>query len=258
MHFEIKNLNCGYGAREVITNFNASLKDGEILCILGCNGVGKTTIFKTILGFLRALGGMINADGVNVLAMSDKQRAQLMSYVPQAHTPPFAFSVFDVVLMSANARLGAFEKPSRKDEKIALNALEVLKMGDFKDRIYTDLSGGERQMILIARALAQGSKLILLDEPTANLDFGNQIKVLKQVKSLSKQGYIVIMTSHQPEQAFFVGAKVALLGRDGRYIYGNADEIITSENLHQIYGAEICVVENEIKGRLMKSCVAVL
>lgn len=257
MKFEIKNLSCGYGSRAVIEGFNAELKDGEIFCILGCNGVGKTTIFKTILGFLRALGGEILADGQNVLAMSDKRRAQLMSYVPQAHTPPFAFSVFDVVMMSANARLGAFERPSSADEQNAKNALETLKMGDFAERIYTDLSGGERQMVLIARALAQGSKLILLDEPTANLDFGNQIKVLTQLKSLSAQGYIIVMTSHQPEQAFFVGAKVALLGRDRHYIYGNADEVITSENLRRIYNAQIAVVQNEINGRKIRSCVAI-
>ena len=258
MKFEIKALNCGYGTRCVIENFNASLTDGEIFVLLGSNGVGKTTIFKTVLGFLKPLGGQILADGENVLEMSDNERARLISYVPQAHTPPFAFSVFDVVMMSANARLGLFERPSLKDEQIALQALETLKMGDFKERIYTDLSGGERQMVLIARALAQGSKIILLDEPTANLDFGNQIKVLKQVNELAKRGYIVVMTSHQPEQVFYTNAKVAMLGRDKHYIYGNADEVVTDENLQAIYNADIRVIVNEIDKKAVKTCVAVV
>ena len=259
MRLEIKNLSCGYNDRAVIENFNASLADGDVFCLLGSNGVGKTTTFKTILGFLKPLGGEILADGANVLAMtSDKARAQLISYVPQAHVPPFAFSVFDVVMMSANARLGMFERPSKEDESVALGALETLKMGDFKDKIYTDLSGGERQMVLIARALAQRSKIILLDEPTANLDFGNQMRVLRQIKELAAHGYIVVMTSHQPEQVFYVGAKVAMLGRDKSYIYGAAKEVVTSENLREIYGTDIRVVRNEIEGEERYSCVAIL
>ena len=258
MKFEIKNLCCGYGTRLVIKDFNAELKDGEILVLLGSNGIGKTTIFKTILGFLKPLSGEILADNHQVLNLSDNQRARLISYVPQAHTPPFAFSVFDVVMMSANARLGLFERPSTKDEQNALNALERLKMEDFKDKIYTYLSGGERQMVLIARALAQNSKIILLDEPTANLDFGNQIKVLKQVNKLASAGYIVVMTSHQPEQVFYTNAKVAMLGRDKHYIYGQAGEVVTSENLHQIYNADIRVIENEIEGKRVRSCVAMM
>ncbi len=258
MRLEIKNLSCGYNDRAVIENFNASLISGDVFCLLGSNGVGKTTTFKTILGFLKPLGGEILADGENVLAMSDKARAQLISYVPQAHVPPFAFSVFDVVMMSANARLGMFERPSKEDEDVALGALETLKMGDFKDKIYTDLSGGERQMVLIVRALAQRSKVILLDEPTANLDFGNQMRVLRRIKELAAHGYIVVMTSHQPEQVFYVDAKVAMLGRDKSYIYGAAKEVVTSENLREIYETDIRVVRNEIEGEERYSCIAIL
>ena len=152
MKFEIKNLSCGYDKKVVIENFNANLQDGDIFCLLGSNGVGKTTTFKTILGFLKPLGGKILIDGKDALKMSEKERASFISYVPQAHTPPFAFSVFDVVMMSANARLGIFERPSKEDEKIAIDALKTLNLESFKDKIYTDLSGGERQMVLIARA----------------------------------------------------------------------------------------------------------
>lgn len=256
MKFEIKNLTCGYGAREVVKNFNAALKDGEVLCLLGGNGVGKTTTFKTILGFLKPLGGEILTDGKDVLHMSDKERAMLISYVPQAHMPPFAFSVFDVVMMSANARLGMFEGPGKDDFAAAEEALDKLNVSEFKDKVYTDLSGGERQMVLIARALAQQSRIILLDEPTANLDFGNQMRVLRQIKDLSSRGYIVIMTSHQPEHVFYTDAKVAMLGQE--YIYGEAKRVVTSENLKRIYGTDIRVVQNEIEGNVYYSCVAMI
>jgi ABC transporter, iron chelate uptake transporter (feCT) family, ATP-binding protein len=255
--FEIKNLSCGYDKKVVIENFNANLQDGDIFCLLGSNGVGKTTTFKTILGFLKPLGGEILIDGKDALKMSEKERASFISYVPQAHTPPFAFSVFDVVMMSANARLGIFERPSKEDEKIAIDALKTLNLESFKDKIYTDLSGGERQMVLIARALAQRSKVMLLDEPTANLDFGNQMRVLKEIKKLAKQGYIIILTSHQPEQVFYLNAKVAMLGRDKNYIYGEASEVMNGENLKKIYGVDIRVVKNIIDEREHYSCVMV-
>ncbi|ORI04031.1 ABC transporter ATP-binding protein [Campylobacter concisus] len=246
MKFEIKNLSCGYDKKVVIENFNANLQDGDIFCLLGSNGVGKTTTFKTILGFLKPLGGEILIDGKDALKMSEKERASFISYVPQAHTPPFAFSVFDVVMMSANARLGIFERPSKEDEKIALDALKTLNLESFK--------GGERQMVLIARALAQRSKVMLLDEPTANLDFGNH---LKEIKKLAKQGYIIILTSRQPEQVFYLNAKVAMLGRDKNYIYGEASEVMNGENLKKIYGVDIRVVKNIIDEREHFSCVMV-
>ena len=175
MKFEIKNLSCGYGKKLVVKEFSAELKDGEILCLLGPNGVGKTTVFKTILGFLKPFGGEILADGRNFFALNDKERAKIVSYVPQAHTPPFAFKVLDVVLMGRSPFIGTFENPSAKDVKIALQKLEMLGMSEFADKIYTDISGGERQMVLIARALAQKASTVMLDEPASNLDFGESM-----------------------------------------------------------------------------------
>ena len=112
-------------------------------------------------------------------------------------------------------------------------------------------------MVLIARALGQRSKVILLDEPTANLDFGNQMRVLKEIKKLAKQGYIIILTSHQPEQVFYLNAKVAMLGRDKNYIYSEASEVMNGENLKKIYGVDIRVVKNIIDEREHYSCVMV-
>ena len=258
MKFEIKNLSCGYGKKLVVKEFSAELKDGEILCLLGPNGVGKTTVFKTILGFLKPFGGEILADGRDFFALSDRERAKIISYVPQAHTPPFAFKVLDVVLMGRSPFIGTFESPSTNDAKIALQKLEILGISEFADKIYTDISGGERQMVLIARALAQEANAVMLDEPASNLDFGNQVKILKAVKELAANGHKIIMTSHFAENAFYIDAKVALLKRDQSIIYGSAHEAITDENLRLAYGADIRVVKNEIEGRSVYSCVPII
>ncbi|MCD8213848.1 MAG: ABC transporter ATP-binding protein, partial [Campylobacter sp.] len=184
MKFEILNLSCGYGKKLIVKNFNASLQDGEILCLLGQNGIGKTTIFKSVLGFLKPFGGQVFLGEQNLSALSDIERAKALSYVPQAHTPPFAFKVIDVVLMGRTPYLGTFENPTRADVAIAYEKLEMLGMSEFCDRVYTDLSGGERQMVLISRALEQDSRVIMLDETNSNLDFGNQIKTLKALTEL--------------------------------------------------------------------------
>jgi len=253
--FEIKNLSCGYDKKVIIENFNANLQDGDIFCLLGSNGVGKTTTFKTILGFLKPLGGEILIDGKDALKMSEKERASFISYVPQAHTPPFAFSVFDVVMMSANARLGIFERPSKEDEKIALDALKTLNLESFKDKIYTDLSGGERQMVLIARALAQRSKVMLLDEPTANLDFGNQMRVLSIIEKLSHEdGRAVILNTHFPTNALKI-SDTSLLLRNNSYLFGRSQDIITEENIREFFKIACSIVSVPVGDKVVKGII---
>ena len=157
-------------------------------------------------------------------------------------------------MMSANARLSIFERPSKEDEKIALDALKTLNLESLKDKIYTDLSGGERQMVLIARALTQEAKIMMLDEPTANLDFGNQIRVLSEINKLKAAGFIIVMTSHSPEHAFYTGSKVALLMRE-KCLYGEAHEVVTSENLKAAYGVDVRVEKVIVDGMEKFVCV---
>lgn len=254
MKFDIINLACGYGKKEVISGFNFSLQSGDILSILGSNGVGKTTIFKTILGFIKPFCGDILVDKQSIFKLNLKQKAKFLSYVPQYHILVFDFKVKDIVLMSKIANKGMFYSPKDDDFSATLQSLEKLNIKHFKDRIYTDLSGGERQMVLIARALNQGAKIIMLDEPTANLDFANQIKVLKAIKELSFQGYIIIMTTHTPSQVFYLGSKVALISKD-RQIYGEAKDVINDENLKEIYKTDIKVVRNLIDEKEYFSCI---
>ncbi|SNX54951.1 ABC transporter ATP-binding protein [Thermoanaerobacterium sp. RBIITD] len=259
MKLEIKNVFCGYGTKIVVKDFSIQVSSGEILCLLGPNGVGKTTLFKTILGFLKLQGGEIVLNGENIKYWSRKKLAKTIGYVPQAHTPPFPFSVLDVVVMGRTAHLGVFSSPSKEDVAIAEEALETLGVSFLKDRIYTEISGGERQMVLIARAITQQPDILVMDEPTANLDFGNQIRVLEQIKRLAQKGLGVIMTSHFPDHAFLCSTKVALMQRNNVFTVGYADDVVTEENLRSAYGVNVKITcLKDVCGEVIKACVPML
>ena len=259
MKLEINNLSCGYGLNTIVKNLSVKVEAGEVLSLLGPNGVGKTTFFKTILGFLKPHGGEIILDGQNIKHWNRNKLAKAMGYVPQAHVPPFPFSVLDVVVMGRTAHLGMFASPSKKDIKIAEDALEALDVTYLKEKIYTEISGGERQMVLIARALTQEPQILVMDEPTSNLDFGNQVKVLEQVNRLAKKGLGIIMTSHFPDHAFLCSSKVALLQKNNIFTVGNVDEVVTEENLKAAYGVNVKIISTlNDDGKLIKSCVPML
>jgi iron complex transport system ATP-binding protein len=155
--------------------------------------------------------------------------------------------------------MGLFGTPSEKDMEEADSALERLGVIAFRDKIYTEISGGERQMVLIARALAQHPKILIMDEPTSNLDFGNQIRVLTQIKALANDGLAVIMTSHFPDHAFLCSTEVGLLKRDSTLIVGQAEDVVTEENLRAAYGVDVRIIRQQIAGReWLKSCVPVI
>lgn len=258
MKLEICSAVCGYGDRVVVNGISFSVSSSEILCLLGPNGVGKTTLFKSILGFLRLRGGSILADGEDVLRWDRKRFAKTIGYVPQAHTPPFPFSVLDVVTMGRTAHLGAFGTPSGEDREIAEGCLENLGIAYLRDRIYTEISGGERQMVLIARALSQQPEILVMDEPTSNLDFGNQMQVLSQVKRLAEGGMGIVMTSHFPDHAFLCASRVALLRRDGFQI-GDPESIVTEENLQAVYGVRVKIANTPLEdGSHVRACVPLL
>lgn len=259
MKLEINNAVCGYGSKKVIEDISFDVKSGEILCLLGPNGVGKTTLFKTILGFLKLQSGEILIEGDNVKNWSRNRLAKAIGYVPQAHTPPFPFNVLDVVIMGRTAHIGPFSSPSKKDVLIAEEALETLNISFLKDRIYTEISGGERQMVLIARALTQQPDILVMDEPTANLDFGNQIKVLEQINRLSKNGLAVFMTTHFPNQAYLCSTKVIILQKNNEFKMGQVEEVITEETLKATYGIDVRItsVKNQ-NGDKISACIPLL
>lgn len=248
MQLEIRNLSCGYAQHKVINGVSFSINAGEVIGLLGANGCGKTTLIKTILGLLPFQGGEVLLDGKSIKYWTSAQIAREVGYIPQMHTPPFPFQVLDVVLMGRTAHIKPFASPSQKDAKIAEQALEMLDITYLRDRVYTEISGGERQLVLIARALAQEPKILIMDEPTASLDFGNQIKVLNHVNQLAGLNIAVLMSCHFPEHAFLYTNRVVLLN-EGRILHsGTPDETITTERLKTLYGVDVDIIT--VKNRM--------
>lgn len=236
------DLAVGYGAHVVGRELSISLAGGEVLALLGPNGGGKTTLLKTLLGLLRPLGGHVVLEGRPLLSYSARERARRIAYVPQVHSGVFAFSVEDVVSMGRIAHGGLFSRPSSRDRAVAQASMVRMGIADLAQRPYTLISGGERQLALIARALAQEPKLVVLDEPTASLDFGNQGRVMREVRSLAAAGLAVVFSTHDPNQALR-HADRAILIRDGSVLAaGPCIDVLTPATLRELYRADIVTV----------------
>jgi iron complex transport system ATP-binding protein len=242
MRLEARHLDFGYRGKRVGSDVSLSLEAGEVLCLLGPNGSGKTTLFKTLLGLLPAQSGEVLIDGVALTMRARDEIARLVSYVPQAHAAFFPFTVEEVVLMGRTAHLGLFSSPSRRDREAAQSAIARMRIEQLASSIYTRISGGERQLTLIARALAQDAKIIVMDEPTANLDFGNQVRVLEHIQALARTGMGVLLSTHDPDHVFVCADRVAMLHEGRLARLGAPATTITPESLREIYGVEVAVV----------------
>ena len=259
MELKIHNASCGYGNHPILKEVSLTLRQGEIVAILGPNGIGKTTIFKSILGFLPLLGGEITLDGYPRDQLTQKEFSRHVGYVPQSHEPPFPYTVPDVVVMGRASRLKNLETPGLKEYMIADKVLESLEISYLRDKTYTQISGGERQMVLIARALAASPSLLVMDEPTANLDFGNQIHVLECIKKLSQKGLGVLMTTHSPDHTFLCCDRVILIRKDKSVLEGKVDDIVTEKNLREAYGVDVKIVETVSEsGEHVRSCIPMI
>jgi iron complex transport system ATP-binding protein len=244
VNLTLENVTGGYGSRTILHDVSLSLQPGEVVCLLGANGCGKTTLFKMILRLLRPSAGCIRLGGEDISGWNEPRLARSFGYVPQAHTPPFAFQVREIVLMARAAHLRAFASPGRSDERIADAALESLGILHLASERYTEISGGERQLVLIARALAQKAQWLILDEPAASLDLGNQIKVLRAIGELSKTGLGVLMTTHDPGHAFLCASRVALMSHGRILILDAPCKALTEQALQAAYGVRLHVVES--------------
>ena len=252
----VENLAFGYGARTVGSGVSFRLQPGETLCLLGPNGGGKTTLFKTLLGLRPAPAGRVSLDGTDLARMKRSAIARSLAYVPQAHAASFPFRVREVVLMGRASRIPPFASPGAADHAAAEAALDALGIGHLAERIFTEISGGERQLALIARALAGEPRLLVMDEPTASLDFGNQTRVLAQIRRLAARGIGVVLSTHDPGHAFLCADRVALLHGGTLVALGSPAETITPENLRRIYGVAVAVVP--LPGHAGTVCAPVL
>jgi iron complex transport system ATP-binding protein len=217
------------------------VRSGEVVCLLGPSGSGKTTLFKTLLGLLPPQAGEVLLDGAPLARLSRRTIARRVAYVPQAQAAHFPFEVMDMVLMGRTAHLAPLATPTCGDRLRAWAALEALGIADLASRAYTRISGGQRQLALIARALAQDAPAIVMDEPTASLDFGNQVTVLRVVKRLAARGLAVLLSTHDPDHSFSIAGRVALLDRGRLIDMGTPSAVLTRDSLRAVYGVEVSI-----------------
>lgn len=252
--FELDDVSVGYGGEAVVSHLSLSVHPGEVHCLLGPNGVGKTTVFRSALGFMPLISGRVMVDGVDAADLSDRELARRIAYVPQAAEVPFAYAVRDVVVMGRLARIGMFASPGAGDRAVVDRVLAELDIERLADKLYTELSGGERQMVLVARALAQEPGYLLMDEPTAALDLGNQARVLRAVRKLADRGIGILMTTHTPDHLAMCDGTGTLIMPDGTYMQGSAGEILDERVLRRAYTTSVMVVETSWHNRRERFC----
>lgn len=242
MLLELQQVSGGYGGGDVVKGISCGGERGDVLCLVGPNGCGKTTLFRLLLGSLSLSGGKILIDGRDTKDLSPRELAGLIAYIPQYHAPIFAYTALDIVMMGRASHFAAFEAPKAPDRQAALAALEKVHALDLAGKDYTALSGGQRQLILIARAICQDAKVFVMDEPAANLDYANHQLLMEVISGLAGMGYCVVLSTHSPEHPFAVGTK-ALLMKEGRAVgFGPPKQVITSESLGEVYGIDMDVV----------------
>jgi len=258
MKLEIRNAVLGYRRQEVLRGVNFEVSTGRTVCVIGRNGAGKTTFFKSLLGVLPLLDGEILLDGRDIGSWSRAEFARTVAYIPQVRMLPFPFKVSDVVLFGRTAHLGVFASPGKRDRIIADECLERLNISHLRERIFTQLSGGEQQLVIVARALAQQPSFLIMDEPASSLDFGNQINLLSQINRLKSSSLGILMATHSPDHAFACDADVVVV-QDGEVRrQDSCRTVITETLLKQVYGVEVDIKSfmDERSGKMRTMCMA--
>jgi iron complex transport system ATP-binding protein len=239
---DVRGLAFGFGARRVGEDVTFSLAPGDTLAVLGGNGAGKTTLFRTLLGLLPPLSGTLMLDGASLAGLPPGERARSLAYVPQQHVPAFGFTVLEAVLMGRASLIGTFARPGHDDYAAAHAALATLRIEALAGRPVTEISGGERQLAMIARALAQQAKVLVLDEPTASLDFGNRVRVLGEIDRLREGGMTILFSTHEPDQALAHADRALLLAEGRMLALDTVERALTADNIERLYGTPVRLV----------------
>lgn len=255
MMFQVDNLAFDYpGGGRSLADISFSINRGEVTCILGPNGAGKTTLIRCLLGGLSPRDGTIRIDGVCTRGLDARQLARKIAHVPQSTHSVFGHLVADIVLMGRSPHLSILQAPSRRDHEIAALALKRVGIAHLAGREYATISGGERQLCLLARALAQEAPILIMDEPAASLDYGNQIRILDIIATLAESGFAVLMTTHHPDHALLVGTQVIGLQQGRVFGLGRPAELLSSDFLSRLYGAPVRLIQENGT----RACVPVL
>ena len=255
MSIEVKNLNFSYGSREILRDLTFDIPDGCLVNVLGPNGVGKSTLFRCILGLNRGYTGTIMVNGKDLQHLSVRERAREISYIPQSHASVYDYEVVDVVLMATGNDLKMLSTPGPAQLERAHAALERIGIGHLAHRTYTQISGGEQQLVLIARALAQNAQTIIMDEPTSALDYGNTMRVLSCVRQLAREGLSIVQSTHNPDHAFLYSDQTMVLSEGRLRAFGNPHDVITSELISELYDLDVEV--NSLYGDKVRVCVPI-
>ncbi len=250
MNLVVSDIHYAYGEHKVLKGFDFSAEYGEMIYILGVNGAGKSTLFSCILGHEVPSRGYVCINGKNINTFSEIQMARQMAYIPQFTRSAFNYSVLDMVLMGRTSHISLFNTPSREDKKLARELLEKMGVGHLAKRNFLEISGGERRLALIARALLQEAKILIMDEPCANLDYGNAIRVQKQLKALTDEGYLILQSSHDPQHVLLFADRVVVLNNGKVQISGAPSEVMTEELLKDIYQIPV-----KIDGDMLKPII---
>ena len=249
IRIELQNVSLGYNHRTILNNLTFGVGPGEFVGLIGPNGSGKSTVIRALTRIIAPMEGRITLDGVDISSVDRHDLARIMGVVPQLPLLPSAFTGFEIVLMGRNPHLGLFEHEKSGDLEKAWHAMEVTGTQDLAKRSVGELSGGQIQCLLIARALAQETKAILLDEPTANLDIGRQIEILDLIKKLCREKELAVLAAlHDLNLASQYCNRLVLISEGRVYKHGTPSEVVTSENIQDVYGADQSVYPHPMNG----------
>lgn len=239
----------------ILRDINFSLGDGDVLSILGPNGVGKTTLIKCLTGLLPWTRGETFIDGKNISAMKEREVWSKISYIPQKRNFSFSYTGLEMVLFGSTSSLNIFERPSQKEIERAREVMKMIEIDHLADKVASEMSGGELQMLLIARSLVKEPKIIILDEPESGLDYKNQIIILDLIKKLSASGVIIVMNTHYPDHALKISNKCLLLNYDKTYKFGETREVLNGKNLKKSFSVDVKIEKISVAGKDYESII---